>query len=437
MEEREADAKAKATRLMELVSHDFFDISFTIHPAGLTGEAPGKSSNESWAAKQIMRRYSSQQSGPEVVVTIMDADSHLSHRYFAQISKDYMALSKEERAATFYVSPIVFDRNSHQVPLLVRTADVVWSGAGISTMYAGSSVCIPTSVYSVPLRLVERTQGWDTGYTAIGEDMHMYLKCFFAVSGCLRSKVIYTAASQCNVCSGDLGIRGYAGTVAARYQQALRHMWGMLDTGYALRHATAMLFLRARSWWCDGAGRRAPFHLKQQQPHHPPIHKTNMLTMLHRLLEAHILPLQLVVALTSSTLYDTAKSTDSLPFVLRASFVICSACRLSGFAAMVLFVYRYKKYHHLCVELRRADERLAQKLGDADGEKDAEPTTLASIGWREAVVFPVAGVLFGAVPALQATLMHLYSVRLVYTVSLKPLYAKTPRSKSIDCESLP
>ncbi|KAK5708560.1 hypothetical protein LTR17_020593 [Elasticomyces elasticus] len=264
MEEREADAKAKATRLMELVGHEFFDISFTIHPAGLTGEAPGKSSNESWAAKQIMRKYSSQQSGPEVVVTIMDADSHLSPRYFAQIFVDYMALSKEERAATFYVSPIVFDRNSHQVPLLVRTADVVWSGAGISTMYAGSSVCIPTSVYSVPLRLVERTQGWDTGYTAIGEDMHMYLKCFFAVSGRLRSKVIYTAASQCNVCSGDLGIRGYAGTVAARYQQALRHMWGMLDTGYALRHATAMLFLRARFWWCHGVGCRTLHHLKQQ-----------------------------------------------------------------------------------------------------------------------------------------------------------------------------
>ncbi|KAK3659987.1 hypothetical protein LTR56_000913 [Elasticomyces elasticus] len=437
MEEREADAKAKATRLMELVGHDFFDISFTIHPAGLTGEAPGKSSNESWAAKQIMRKYSSQQSGPEVVVTIMDADSHLSPRYFAQIFVDYMALSKEERAATFYVSPIVFDRNSHQVPLLVRTADVVWSGAGISTMYAGSSVCIPTSVYSVPLRLVERTQGWDTGYTAIGEDMHMYLKCFFAVSGRLRSKVIYTAASQCNVCSGDLGIRGYAGTVAARYQQALRHMWGMLDTGYALRHATAMLFLRARFWWCHGVGRRTLHHLKQQQPHLPSIHKTNMLTMLYRLLEAHILPLQLVVALTSSTLYDTAKSSRPLPSVLRVSFIICRACRLLGFGAMILFVYRYRAYHYLCVELRRADEKLARKLGDADNEKGAEPTTMASIGWREAVVFPVAGVLFGAIPALQATLMHLYSVRLVYTVSLKPLSARTQRSKSIDCESLP
>ena len=139
------------------------------------------------------------------------------------------------------MSPIVFDRNSHQVPLLVRTADIVWAGAGISTMYDQSSVCVPTSVYSIPLGLVKRAGGWDTDSTAIREDMHMYLKCFFALSGGLRSKVIYAAASQCNVCSGEAGIRGYLGTLRARQQQALRHMWGMLDTGYAIRRAVGLV----------------------------------------------------------------------------------------------------------------------------------------------------------------------------------------------------
>lgn len=148
--------------------------------------------------------------------------------------------SAEANESTIYVPPLIFDRNLHRVPLPVRTADIMWAGAGMSSLYAGSTVCIPTSVYSVPMTLVEHVGGWDTGPGAIGEDMHMYLKCFFALSGNLNVKVVYAPVSQCNVSSDSKGITGYFGGLTARYNQALRHMWGSLDSGFAIRESIEM-----------------------------------------------------------------------------------------------------------------------------------------------------------------------------------------------------
>lgn len=75
---------------------------------------------------------------------------------------------------TLYMPPIIFDRNAHNVPRLVRSADLMWCGAGLSCYQnkpTRSGIGIPTSVYTLPLPLVSLAQGWDTGPDAIGEDM--------------------------------------------------------------------------------------------------------------------------------------------------------------------------------------------------------------------------------------------------------------------------
>lgn len=138
---------------------------------------------------------------------------------------------------TLYSAPIIFDRNAHNVPAIVRVADVLWSAAGMSGLYKGSSVAPPTSVYSVPLELVDRVGGWDCDSEAIGEDLHMYLKCFFALNGNLTVRTVMSPVSQTNVTGGGRGkgVPGLVMDIRARYKQALRHMWGALDTGYAIR----------------------------------------------------------------------------------------------------------------------------------------------------------------------------------------------------------
>jgi hypothetical protein len=164
------------------------------------------------------------------------ADTHLSSSYFSLVTKMHFRHYRTAET-TLYVAPIIFDRNAHIVPVLVRIADILWCGAGLSGLYKNSAICIPTSVYSISLLLADRVGGWDTGPEAIGEDLHMYLKCYFATAGKLTVQVVHSPASQCNVSSDVKGYRGWLENIQARYRQALRHMWGSLDTGYAIEKA--------------------------------------------------------------------------------------------------------------------------------------------------------------------------------------------------------
>ena len=72
----------------------------------------------------------------------------------------------------------------------------------------------------------------------------MYLKCYFKTKGRFQTKIIYSPASHTNVYSDVKGIRGIFANVYSRYQQALRHMWGSLDSGYAVRKGIEALFRR-------------------------------------------------------------------------------------------------------------------------------------------------------------------------------------------------
>ena len=75
MEEREEAAATKASNLVSTFNEYFCKIDFTIHPFDLPSEVPGKSSNESWAVKKVLRDYPAQVEGcdnRDIVITIMD-----------------------------------------------------------------------------------------------------------------------------------------------------------------------------------------------------------------------------------------------------------------------------------------------------------------------------------------------------------------------------
>ena len=76
MEEREKGSQGKAKCLQHMYRECFRSIQFTVHPQ-IEGEAPGKSSNQSWAAKQIIKDHNilPSKSRPEVLVTTMDGAS--------------------------------------------------------------------------------------------------------------------------------------------------------------------------------------------------------------------------------------------------------------------------------------------------------------------------------------------------------------------------
>ncbi|SMQ51797.1 unnamed protein product [Zymoseptoria tritici ST99CH_3D7] len=441
MEEKEENSAVKAASLCRTFEASFLRISYTVHPANLPGEAQGKSSNEAWAAQQIVKDYGNDPTKKDVIVTTMDADTHLSARYFSQIARMHNDCV-ETKGSTIYVPPLVFDRNLHRVPLPVRTADLMWAGAGLSSLYTGSRVCIPTSVYSLPLTLIEHVGGWDTGPGAIGEDMHMYLKCFFALSGNLDVKVVYAAASQCNVSSDEAGLKGYYAGLEARYKQALRHMWGSLDSGYAIRESVKM-FQRQRdisrkqivaaatgvdprlAEFANTAAKRQtsllpPSTSASPHPYSKPIDTSNLLTLYHRLFEAHFLPTHLCVILTTSALYSFIHPSILVPRALNIALNISSYLRFVGYCTMLLYFHLYAQYHTLCVELRTEELRRTGLLEAMQASDGVTKGVYQIAGLVECMLFPLGGFVFGAIPALQAVVSHLFTERLVYVVSLKP-----------------
>lgn len=77
MEEKEDKSAFKAQNLITAFDQSFYKMSYTIHPAGIPGEAQGKSSNESWAGKQACKDYSDAALKPNIIMTTMDGQCGL------------------------------------------------------------------------------------------------------------------------------------------------------------------------------------------------------------------------------------------------------------------------------------------------------------------------------------------------------------------------
>ncbi|OAL29436.1 hypothetical protein AYO20_09173 [Fonsecaea nubica] len=453
MEERDSNGVDVARNLIQLFAGKFREMQYTVHPAGLPGEAPGKSSNVSWAARQIEAKYLDNPDWSSVLVTVMDSDTHLLSQYFETVLIHHLRNRKDQGLTdmTLYMPPIIFDRNAHLVPQMVRIADLMWCGAGLSCFTSKptrSTVAIPTAVYTLPLPLVCLAGGWDTGSEAIGEDMHMMLKCYFATHGRLQIRPIPSPASQCNVTTGRAGIRGWLANHSARYAQGLRHMWGCLDTGYAVRQ------------WCkigpdfvthnpsspssegsssDSERPHRPRHveiclkLSQHALHGPSLRRFTWrnLILFSRLFEAHFLPIHLFLVLLASAIYSALPYPITSCRLLTAAMDLTSVLRAISFALMTIyFVIFYEGYHQACIEAREKEMKKAG-LYEELADEFSYRKRFSLITLCDYVLFPIAGTAFGSVPLLQAIASHFWTEKLVYLVSAKPVKTVTKSFVSV------
>ncbi|KAL4999375.1 glycosyl transferase family group 2-domain-containing protein [Aspergillus recurvatus] len=410
MEQKEVWAAEKAETLVSAYEKSFALIQATFHPASLPSEIAGKSSNVAFAARHIAHAHQAElESGTcDVIITVMDADTNLWQDYFTEIRRLHYAHPTSSNRA-LYSCPIIFDRNSNDSPVLVRCADLLWSFAGLSTMYPGSTVSIPTSVYSLPLTLASTVGGWDSDPTSIGEDMHMMLKCYFETNGHLVSHVVHAPASQCNVSSEITrpGLRRELDTCVARYRQALRHMWGALDSGFAARNS-----LRSArfSWRC-----------LLLRPRH--------LALMHLLWEAHFLPCHFTILLLFSMIYEQTASYIATPLhpAMASIFTLTALLRAVSFIWLNVCISLYNRWYKLCLDTRRQDTQLSSfglnhGLGE-EGSGSSDRTSWYRLTFLlERIAFPIAGTVFGAVPTIHAVFMHFWTDRLVYRVSKKPAF---------------
>ncbi|OBZ88469.1 hypothetical protein A0J61_03492 [Choanephora cucurbitarum] len=232
MEQSEPGWEEKAQRLQSFFSDRFAQIIITGHPSDIPGESRGKGSNVAYAArhgcKELVEKYNIDRR--RIIITVSDSDSAIPELYVREVEE---ALNRSEDPYHLLCAPpIFFSRNCYDVPAAVRVTDITWSAMVMSNLSNSRGMCIPCSNYSLSMELADKVGYWDTDADAVGEDMHMWLKCFWKTQGQVRTASIYVPINLTNVQT-----EGYFSNVSARYVQAKRHYNGVADVAYTLKNA--------------------------------------------------------------------------------------------------------------------------------------------------------------------------------------------------------
>lgn len=264
----------------------------------------------------------------------------------------------------------------------------------------------------------------------------MYLKCFFALNGCLTTRMVLSPVSQTNItASGGEGLVAQFYGVNARYRQALRHMWGSLDSGYALKQAVGAWRRRWQTerlchplhhttssetrnyasfdWEVDVPGAEGLAMVVKVSPPK----WLNILLLFHRLFEAHFLPAHISISIITSTLYRALVPEDQDSFSIAWTFVATDILRTVGLETLLVYFYSYQKYYRLASEARRNEMAAAGLVERMQGG-------FSSRSWKnvfDCVWIPFVAPLYGSIPAIHAQLSHFWTLDLTYVVSSKPV----------------
>ncbi|KAF7723266.1 hypothetical protein EC973_002159 [Apophysomyces ossiformis] len=281
MEASEVGYETKAESLTNYFKDSFLHFIVTAHPADIPGEARGKGSNVCYAARvgcsEMVQRGVDRR---RVILTVSDSDSSIPELYVKEVEKSFT--QAEDPYFLLFAPPIFFSRNSFEVPAAVRMADITWSAMVMSNLSNSRGIAFPCSTYSLSMVLAERVGFWDTDQDAVGEDMHMMLKCFFKTDGLARCAPIFVPINLTNVQAS-----GYMSNLHARYVQAKRHYNGVADVAYTLRNAFGV---RSLSVDANGMVLNAPSLTKKSSMYASPTFWIDKLICCVKVLEAHMIP---------------------------------------------------------------------------------------------------------------------------------------------------
>ncbi|KAI9137154.1 hypothetical protein BKA69DRAFT_1128483 [Paraphysoderma sedebokerense] len=284
MEMHDPSHEERASILMEMFQKKFFAMLCTNHEVQ-PHETKGKGSNVSYSVRCVHQWVKSQKFDQEyVIVTVMDADSDIPEVYINEV--DSTATKKRTEMIEFYrnqqsrsgnsknpvefsppsrtakpdftvpvsqpytllqiFSPFIFfAKNGEEVPAPVRLCDAMWSMVVMQNLSNIRGINFPISTYSLTLSLANLVHYWDTTPNAIGEDYHMYLKCFFLTRTLAKATPIYVPINITNVqavqspplsvSSALPYIKCYVQNMYARFEQGRRHLDGLPDSSYSLQ----------------------------------------------------------------------------------------------------------------------------------------------------------------------------------------------------------
>jgi Glycosyl transferase family group 2 len=203
-------------------------VIFTQHPDGLVGEIKGKASNEDWGGRQAALFLKSQKIDPfTVLVTSLDADSHIGTYFFHHLSYTYCATTNREMCG---FQPIhSYSNNFYDTSLWPRQ---VATQTGLSNLTnLGIEGETPFfAIYSSSMSVLQQVNFWVRD--CIGEDAMIFNKCLIHFEGKFRVIPFY------GVFEGDaVEADDYIEAILSQYKQLQRWAWGGVeDFPYVFKH---------------------------------------------------------------------------------------------------------------------------------------------------------------------------------------------------------
>lgn len=227
MEEGEAESAEKGDLLKQEYAEHFAHIFYTIHPRGLPGEIPGKSSNIAWAARWIKKElvdHSGYHLG-HLLVTSTDADItwHPQHLY-ALTALFALNPARYER---IFQAAIRYHGNIWKINPLLRIINAYSSAFELGYLAATWWTLLPISSYSLSLKLLHDCDYWNAD--VMSDDWHIYVKSYFFMRGKLRVEPVYLPFLA-DAATGE----NFLEAAKSRYEQTLRHAWGSKEMGVVI-----------------------------------------------------------------------------------------------------------------------------------------------------------------------------------------------------------
>ncbi|NNM66733.1 MAG: glycosyltransferase family 2 protein [Spirochaetales bacterium] len=200
---------------------------FTYHPSALAGEVVGKSSNMAWAARELNQLVEKEETWDRDFLTISSADAdvcfHPSH--FAALSWYFLTSSQPHRR--IWQGAMMFYNNIDRIPMFMRVFNRLFTVVAISGLRRQDGM-LNFSTYSLSWKLLEDIGFWDVD--VIPEDFRIFFKAYFGTKGTTRVEPIYLP-----VLADAAEARGFWPTFVNTYQQVKRWAWGCSDDAYILK----------------------------------------------------------------------------------------------------------------------------------------------------------------------------------------------------------
>lgn len=220
IEERAGEEARKIAKKMEEKFGDgFYEFLITIHSMNLTGEIPGKGSNETWSAREAKNKIIDKAIIPyeNILVSSFDVDTQVFPDYFSNLTYKYLMNSKD-----FHVSyqPVpVYNNNILQAPnfsRVVATSGTFWQMMQQERPERLSSF----SSHSIPFKALVEMNFWQTNI--VSEDSRIFWRALLFYDGNFRVEPLHYPVSM----DAPLA-ETFFKTITVVYRQQRRWGWGV------------------------------------------------------------------------------------------------------------------------------------------------------------------------------------------------------------------